>query len=93
MGVFSVHTLVCVLVPVGLFAPAQALDYCPRAENECQSPVKTLVHKQVQSSTDTLGVSHLTQDINQLNVSCKNLMGKTDSIESIWNAKILSMES
>lgn len=94
MGIFSIHTLlVCVLVSVGIFAAAQALDFCPRAENDCQSPVKMVVKKQVKSSTDKLGGSDLIQDITQLNVSCKNLMGKTDSTESIWNSKILSLES
>lgn len=84
MGIFSAHTLlVCVLVPVGIFAPAQALDFCPRAENDCQSPVEMVVRKQLKSSTDTQGVLDLMQDITQLNVSCKNLMGKTDSPANI----------
>lgn len=82
MGIFSAHTLlVCVLVTVNLLAPAQALDFCPRTENNCQGPGEMVVHKQVKSSADTLGVSDLIQDITQLNVSCKNLMGKTDSLK------------
>lgn len=73
----STHTLlVCVLVPVGLFAPAHALDFCPRAEDDCQSQVTTVVHTPVESSSDELAVSNLIQDITQLNVSCKNLIGK-----------------
>lgn len=79
MGMFSAHTLVvCVLVPVGLFAPTQALDFCPRAENDCQSPV---VDKQVKARPDRTSASELLHNITQLNVSCKNLMGKTNSTE------------
>lgn len=73
----SIHSLlVCVLVPVGLFAPAHALDFCTRAADDCQSQVKTVVHAPVKSSCDERSVSDLIQDITQLNVSCKNLIEK-----------------
>lgn len=86
----SIHTLfVCVLVPVGLFAPAHALDFCTRAEDDCQSQVKTVVHTPVKSSCDELSVtSDLIQDITQLNVSCKNLMGKLIPIKAYENKNI-----
>lgn len=88
MGIFCASILsVCVLVHVGLFAPAQALDFCPRAENDCQSPEKMVVHKRVESTTDKLGVSDLLQDITQFNVSCKNLMGKRNSTHGKWKVK------
>lgn len=78
-----IHSLlVCVLVPVGLFAPAHALDFCTRAADDCQSPVKTVVHAPVKSSCDERSVSDLIQDITQLNVSCKNLIGKLIPIKA-----------
>lgn len=89
MGLFSTCTLVvCVLVSVGIFAATQALDFCPRAENDCQSPVKMFVHKQVEFRSDRSGGSDLLQNITQLNVSCKNLMGKTNFTYRIYKGKM-----
>lgn len=74
---FSIHTLlVCLLVLVGFFAPAHVLDFCPRAEDDCQREAKVVVHTQVEPSCDEQSVSHLIHDITQMNVSSKNIMDK-----------------
>lgn len=81
---FCTHTLlVFVLLPLGLLSAAHALDFCPSAENDCQSQVRTVQHTRVKSSSN-VSVSDLIQDISQFKVSCKNLIGKMDPEESIW---------
>lgn len=75
--------LVFALVAASSFTPAYVLELCQNISPECHSDHNTASNSQSSSHTVkskwTLDASSLMHDLNQFRVSCKKLLGKTDS--------------
>lgn len=78
MEMCSIHTvLVFALVAANSFTPVYVLESCQSTDRDC--------HSHDEKAPDTvksrwnMSVSKLIQDLDQFRVSCKKLIGKTDS--------------
>lgn len=79
----SIHTvLVFALVAAASFTPVYALEFCQSTDRDCHSD-DNMASDTVKSRWN-MRASNLIQDLDQFNVSCKKLTGKTDSCLSIF---------
>ncbi len=73
----SIDTLVVLALVAASFTPVYVIEFCQSSDNDCHSHDK--MASDAVKNRWNMSVSHLIQDLDQFHVSCKKLLGKTDS--------------